>query len=368
MIERPIHVLLIDDDEDEFVVLRDLLSEASSGSFIVDWVEKYDSALQKISERAHDVYLIDYRLGAHTGVELIKEAGRRGIRSPMILLTGFNDANIDREAINVGAADYLKKGELSSYLLERSIRYSIYRLQMRAQSVSQDRMVSIGMLASSLAHEIGTPLGVIRGRAEYLAMQVAADAAVKKNVDIIISQIDRVSTLIRSLLNLARGDNDEELKTTSINRAVNDVLELLAHDLRKNEISVTNQFQSSQELKVFGQPQRLHQVILNFIVNSIHAIQQAKRLGRNNAHFVKLSYRDLGAKWSIVIEDSGCGIPADSIANLFRPFYTTKQDGVGTGLGLATSLWIVQSWSGSIEVTSTEGSGTTFQILIPKSS
>lgn len=368
MTERLIHVLLVDDDEDEFVVIRDLLTEVSSSAYQLDWVGSFDVALERMNQRSHDVFLIDYRLGARSGLELIREAGNRGVRSPMILLTGFDDKNIDREAINLGAADYLRKGELSAYLLERSIRYSIYRTLMQAQAVSQDRMASIGMLASSLAHEIGTPLGVIRGRAEYLAMQVSHDDSIKKNVDIIVSQIDRVSHLIRSLLNLARGDGSEQLATTSINRAIADVLELLAHETRKNAIEVVNEVSSAREMSVFGQPQKLHQVLLNFVVNAIHAIQSAKQSGREGPHSIRVSCRDLGTRWSIVIQDSGCGMSRDTLANLFRPFYTTKGAEVGTGLGLATSQWIIQSWGGSIEVESMEGKGSTFQIQIPKKS
>jgi signal transduction histidine kinase len=367
MSQRPIHVLLIDDDEDEFIVIRDLLSEGSGDAFKLEWVGSFESALKRMAERAHDVYLIDYRMGARTGIDLIREAGLRGLRSPMILLTGFDDKNVDREAISVGAADYLQKSELSAYLLERSIRYSIYRTQMRAQAVSQDRMASIGMLASSLAHEIGTPLGVIRGRAEYLGMQVGEDASIKKNVDIIVSQIDRVSDLIRSLLNLARGDSSEQLTTTSVSRAVTDVIELLGPELRKNDIEIVNGIAPGSKMSVFGQPQKLHQVILNLFVNAIHAIQAAKKGGRTLGHAIRVSARDLGTRWSIEVEDTGSGMSEDTRANLFRPFYTTKESGVGTGLGLATSLWIVQSWSGTIEVESVEGRGSTFRIQIPKS-
>lgn len=362
---RPIHVLLVDDDKDDFIIIRDLLKEAKENEFKLDWVGDFEEALEKIAARTHDVYLIDYRLGSRTGFDLIREAHHRGNRGPMILLTGFNDRDADREAMRLGAADYLEKSEISTYLLERSIRYAIYRTHMREQAVSHDRMASIGMLASSLAHEIGTPLGVIRGRAEYLAMQVGENEAIKKNVDVILSQIDRVSHLIRSLLNVARGDNSEQIGSVSVNRAVTDVLELVAHELRKANIEVINNIGSDHPVQVIGQSQKLHQVLLNIVINSIHAIQTAKAAGRHERHFIRFIARDLGARWSISIEDTGCGIAADNLLNMFRPFFTTKQD-VGTGLGLATSLWIVQSWGGSIDIESREGEGTTVFISIPK--
>ena len=362
---RPIHVLLVDDDKDDFVIIRDLLQEAKENEYKLDWVVDFDAALEKIAARARDVYLIDFRLGSRTGFDLIREAQQRGNRGPMILLTGLNDRDADLEAMKLGAADYLEKSEISSYLLERSIRYAIYRTHMREQAVSHERMASIGLLASSLAHEIGTPLGVIRGRAEYLAIQVGEDEAIKKNVNVILSQIDRVSHLIRSLLNLARGDHTEQVGSVSVNRAISDVLDLVAHELRKSNIEVINEIGADDQVHVIGQSQKLHQVLLNIVINSIHAIKSEKADGREEGHFIRFSARDLGARWSISVEDTGCGISSDHLPNIFRPFYTTKQD-VGTGLGLATSLWIVQSWGGSMDIESREGEGTKVYMSIPK--
>jgi two-component system, NtrC family, sensor histidine kinase HydH len=218
-----------------------------------------------------------------------------------------------------------------------------------------------------LAHEIGTPLGVIRGRAEYLAMQVKDNAAIINNVAIITAQIDRVSGLIRSLLNLARGDSSEKIAKVSVNEAVHDVLELLAHDFKKYEIEVQcNCDKKAPPILIRGQSEKLQQVFLNLIVNAIHAIRKAREDGRVKDHFIKISCNDLGTQYSINIQDSGCGISDNVKNNLFRPFFTTKNPGEGTGLGLSTSLWIVQSWAGKIEAESSEGVGTTFRIFLPK--
>jgi signal transduction histidine kinase len=361
----PIRVLLVDDDDDDIFVIRDLLSEVRTTRFDFESAESPEDAIRKSRERAFDVYLIDYRLGAMTGLDLIKEWISLGDRTPVILLTGYGDHEIDQEAMRIGAADYLVKGELSSHLLERSIRYATYRTQMQAQAISQDRMASIGLLASSLAHEIGTPLGVIRGRAEYLSMQVEGDAEVKKNVDIIVTQIDRVSGLIRSLLNLARGDSTAQTSLIDVNPAVHDVLELMNHELKKNKIRVDNEIENLK-VQLRGTSDKLHQILLNLVVNSVHAIIDAQKQGRLQDHFIRISAQDLGLQWGLSIEDSGCGISKENQTKLFRPFFTTKDIGVGTGLGLATSYWIVQSWGGSISVESQEGKGTIFRITIPK--
>jgi signal transduction histidine kinase len=362
-----IRVLLIDDDEDDIFVIRDYLGEVRTTRFDFSSASSPEEAYQKISQQTFDVYIIDYRLGAVTGLDVLKEFVARGDRTPVILLTGYGDHEVDQEAMRVGAADYLLKGELSAHLLERAIRYATYRAQMQAQAITQDRMASIGLLASSLAHEIGTPLGVIRGRAEYLSMQVENEPEVKKNVDIIVSQIDRVSGLIRSLLNLARGDERAQASVIEVNPAVKDVLDLMNHELEKHGIRVENDLAKiTPTPKIRATSDKLHQILLNLVVNSVHAITDAKKHGKSTDHMLRISAQDLGAQWSISVEDTGCGISKENQAKLFRPFFTTKDIGVGTGLGLATSFWMIQSWGGSMSVESQEGKGTVFRMNIPK--
>ena len=120
-----VRVLMIDDDQDEYVLIFDLLSEACRGEFHLDWVATYDWGLDAIRRNEHDVYLIDYRLGGRTGLELIRDAHESGCGAPLILLTGQGDREVDIEAMNSGASDYLVKGQIDATSLERSIRYAI---------------------------------------------------------------------------------------------------------------------------------------------------------------------------------------------------------------------------------------------------
>ena len=122
-----INVLIIDDDEDDYFITSDYLKNIPGKNFVIDWCYNYKNAVDEIKREKHDVYLVDYRLGIKTGIDLIKEAIQLESESPFILLTGKGDINIDEEAMKLGAFDYLIKGELSSEKLERSIRYSIDR-------------------------------------------------------------------------------------------------------------------------------------------------------------------------------------------------------------------------------------------------
>jgi PAS domain S-box-containing protein len=122
--DRPVRVLLVDDDEDSYLLTRHHLSKISLGRFLLDWAPSYEQGLALIGEARHDVYLLDYRLGARTGIELLKEALALGSKAPMIMLTTENP-EVDAEAMKLGAADFLSKDKLDPALLERSIRYSI---------------------------------------------------------------------------------------------------------------------------------------------------------------------------------------------------------------------------------------------------
>ena len=120
-------ILLVEDDEDDFILARDLLREIFRGRLQLDWLGDWDEALAAIAEARHDVYIVDYRLGARNGVDLVREATLLGSRAPFILLTGQGNRSIDLEAMRVGATDYLVKDEITAPLLDRSIRYAIER-------------------------------------------------------------------------------------------------------------------------------------------------------------------------------------------------------------------------------------------------
>ncbi len=139
----PVKVLLVDDDEDDYVLTRDWFSEMEETRFELQWVSTYDTAIALIAKRQHDVYLFDYRLGARNGLELLRETLTNGCKSPIILLTGQGDHEIDIEAMKAGAADYLDKSQLGAPLLERSIRYAIERNQAEQKIREQAALLDI---------------------------------------------------------------------------------------------------------------------------------------------------------------------------------------------------------------------------------
>jgi diguanylate cyclase (GGDEF)-like protein/PAS domain S-box-containing protein len=125
-LESPsVRVLLVEDDEDDYILTRELLADSRRTRFTLDWVSTYDDATREMRRDAHDIYLVDFRLGTHDGLEILREAKAWGCARPIILLTGQSDTDIDVAAMKAGAADYLVKGQVDAKLLERAIRYSL---------------------------------------------------------------------------------------------------------------------------------------------------------------------------------------------------------------------------------------------------
>jgi CheY-like chemotaxis protein len=121
----PVRVLVVDDDEDQFVLIRGLLGKFPAPGFLIEWAQSYSSGLMVLNQRRHDVALVDYQLGFMDGIELIGEAAQAGVSTPMILVTGRGDRAVDLKAMAAGAIDYLPKADVTGPTLERSIRFAI---------------------------------------------------------------------------------------------------------------------------------------------------------------------------------------------------------------------------------------------------
>ncbi len=143
MNNSPIKVLLVDDDEDDYILTRDWFDEFQVTGSELEWVSSYAKAREAIAQNRHDIYLVDYRLGEGNGLELLSEAIANSCTAPIILLTGKGDREIDIEAMKAGAADYLEKSQMSAPLLERSIRYAIERKQTEQKIREQAALLDV---------------------------------------------------------------------------------------------------------------------------------------------------------------------------------------------------------------------------------
>src|SRR5215210_2797904 len=139
-----VRVLIIDDDEDDFFIASEYLKGIQEYQLKIDWSYKFNDAVEHLQKRAYDIYFVDYRLGAKTGLDFLKEAVRIGAEEPIVLLTGKGNKTVDIEAMQMGATDYLIKTELTTDKLERCIRYALERTAyLKALRANENKYRSI---------------------------------------------------------------------------------------------------------------------------------------------------------------------------------------------------------------------------------
>lgn len=137
-VKRVIRILLVEDDEDDYIITNKLLEDVEDSKFILDWESDVDRALELIRHEEHDLYLVDYRLGPQTGLEVFQAARQVGVNKPFVLLTGLGESFVDQNAIEFGISDYLVKGKFDGQLLSRSIRYAIDRHHSQHQLIDSE--------------------------------------------------------------------------------------------------------------------------------------------------------------------------------------------------------------------------------------
>lgn len=226
------------------------------------------------------------------------------------------------------------------------------RIQEHLQKA--ERLAELGTLASGMAHEIGTPMNVIQGRAEYL-FQRTTDEGSKKGLATIITQVERITKVMNQLLAFARRRTAER-KAVDLGEIVEDSLEMFQERIAHSCITVDKSIEANVP-SVLADRDQLIQVLINLIVNSLHAMPDGGRL--------RLSLAREGRHVCLGVSDTGHGMPEEIRSKVFEPFFTTKDFGKGTGLGLTVVKGIVEEHGGTIAVESVVDKGTTFWIRLP---
>lgn len=473
-----VKILVIDDDEDDFLIISDYIKAIKEQHFVIDWCGTYKEAIIKICEGGYDLYFVDYLLGAKTGLDLIKEAVKNNCEMPLILLTGNGNRIIDMKAMEFGAVDYLVKGELNEDKLERSIRYSLERAiteralrnnerkfrniferskdpvfttkedlfflevndatinlfecsrkeltaktiydflanqhdivyiqqELRSKGFVYDRstdfkaresgikncvltisrevdingniyyqgiiheitalkkaekanlalekMKMAGRLLQTMAHEVRNPLNSIMLSLEGLR-QAPVDEERTIYMDIIARNGNRINELVSELLNSST-PGEMLVKKKPLQVILDESLEAANDRLNLHKIKIEKDYLIDHAW-VMVDSEKLKIALLNIIINAVESMQ--KEQGE-----LKVSLRKKDdSQYAVFIQDNGCGISNDNLTKLFEPYFTTKQNGVG--LGLASTLNILQSHNVSVDVDSVISQGTIFKLFFNK--
>ena len=227
----------------------------------------------------------------------------------------------------------------------------------QAQLVQSEKLSAVGEFVAGVAHELNNPLAAVMGFSELLK-GADVDEKQKRHLDLIFKSSQRCQKIVQSLLSFARRHQPER-KPVSVNKLIEDVLEIVAYQLRSSNVEVVCRLAANLPL-VLADGHQVQQVLLNLLNNARQAIEGHQAGGR-----IILTTERAGACIHISLQDNGPGIAEENIKRIFDPFFTTKEVGKGTGLGLSLCYGLIKEHGGNIHVTSQPGHGATFTIELP---
>ncbi len=308
-------------------------------------------------------------------VALIRLGTKKWITRPISkLMDGINElsmGNLDHQ-IRLRTKDELSKLAVAFNQMavdlrkarERVLREAETRLELERGLRQSEKLAAIGQLASELAHEIGTPLNIIHGRAELIQKRLKDHQEIQHYLKIILSQTERITRIIHQLLGIVRRKKPDR-RALNIRNVLEITLDLLDHEIRKQGVRVVKDMEENLPF-LLGDPDQLQQAFLNLILNAIQSMAGGGTL-RLCASSKKISKDGLEERQEhcveVCVEDTGAGMDKEIIERIFNPFFTTKD--TGTGLGLMITQGIIQSHEGWIEVKSEKGKGSLFKVYFP---
>ncbi len=355
MKKRKIRVLLIEDDEDDYTLIRDMLAEVPHVHYDVQWVSTYDQALKTIETQDHDVCLLDYRLGERDGINLLYEALGKSYCVPIILVTGQGNLEVDMEAMKAGAADFLAKGEINGPLLDRSIRYAIEQrriMENLRESEGQCRVLSSQLLAAqeterrNIASEIHDSIGQTL-------------AAINFGVDSVLAELRRGNsgnaiTKLENMVSMIRNASDE------VRRIQMDLRPSMLDDLG---IAVTINWFCREFQKVYSTIQiekrigiEEDEVPKSLKISLYRIIQEAfNNIAKHSkGDRVIISLENTPSGIALTIEDNGQGFDPEEARKRYRK-----------GMGLSSMRERAELSGGIFSIESGMGKGTTLRMTWP---
>ena len=386
MVQKPgleiptIRVLLVDDDEDDYRLTLSVTREITNAKIQLDWQPDFDTALEAICDGVHDVYLIDYRLGQKTGIDLLHALKEKKCSGPIILLTGQGEPEIDRAAQSAGAADYLEKSRLDAVVFERMIRYAIHQHNHEAElerkvverteeleavnRALRDANVRKDEFLATLAHELRNPLAPIRHALELQKLIGDDPIAHEQARNVMERQLLQLVRLIDDLLDVSRlnrGVLSLNREPFDLRSAISLAVETSMPRILKAGIELQQNI-PDRPLPFLGDHIRIAQVITNILNNS------AKYTNRGGS--ISLSVERNATAYCIRVSDNGVGIPPAQLEHVFDLFTQVDRalnrlDG-GLGIGLALVKWLVEMHGGTV-VAESPGpqQGTTITVQLP---
>ena len=375
------NVLLVDDEPSLRLTMGEFLKRAG---YSVISVADYESAVM-VEAEGIDVAVVDINLPGKSGIELLKKLYGADIYIPVIMITGEPNLSVIPEIVRAGAYDFIAKPIIKDVLLnavmraaekkrltdekrrlEDEIKRHTEELEMRVAErtaelvethkrlVQQERIAALGRAAAQVAHEVKNPLAGLLLYSMHLKSKLGdsskSEAAL---VDKIVDTIKHLTDRVEQILGFARPLNLTR-SSGNLNRIVNDVLELLRPHITANKVDVRLSL-SEQAASGMIDESSMRGALMNLILNSVEAMPEGGTLT------ITSERKDDTLRLEIV--DTGRGISEEEAKNIFEPFYTTKEQGLGLGMPYARK--IIEQHGGSISVDSRIGEGTKIRVTLP---
>lgn len=376
----PLRVLLVGDDPPYSGMLAAELPGTPVELFRANTLA---AARVELDSRAFDAVLLDLGLSDSSSLAPLERLLEAGVTIPIVVLTSNGDDRLSESAMQHGAEDCLAKNDLQGATIIRTLLNARARASFRqtsrdpmlrqseAELREAQKMEAVGRLAGGVAHDFNNVLTAIFGYSDLLIDQFEKDDPRRSDVDEIRRAADRAASLTRQLLAFSRKQvmQPRLLDLNAVITGLRNSLERLIGGGIRLEIDTDPQL-----FTVRADSGQVEQVLVNLAENGRDAMLEGGRLGitTRNEHvtggLVKRPGLAPGNYAVVEVVDSGTGIPAEVRDHIFEPFYTTKELGKGTGLGLATVYGIVKQTGGGIYVESEEGQGTSFVLYLPRAS
>ena len=378
--DRPVRLLLIDDDPDDYLFTKEVVADIRGGGYTLDWQRDYRAGVDAVCKGEHDVYLIDYRIGEKTGLDLWKETREKSCHGPMILLTGQTEYEIDLAALAAGAADFLEKDRLDAKTLERSIRYTLqqHETERALEKKVAERTAELEAANDSLreaarrkdeflatlGHELRNPLAPMRNALEIVKLGGGTPEIVARSLAILDRQVRTMIRLIDDLLDVGRyfsGKFRIDRESIDLVEVVGDTIEAASPLFEKAGVAL-NVTLPPIPIPVSADRMRLAQVFTNILANSSKYTESG---GQCTLTVVRSQ-----SFVAVTVTDTGMGIPPEMLPYVFQLFTqvdrTLNRAQGGLGIGLALVHRLVERHEGTVTVTSDGiGKGTTVEVRLP---
>ncbi|WP_291345946.1 response regulator [Desulfobacula sp.] len=367
--------LLIVDDEEGFrrtiakrLAKRGLKPVQASGG---------EECLGILKQNPMDVVVLDVKMPGISGIDTLRLIKQEFEKIQVILLTGNVAVSDGIEGIKSGAFDYLTKPVEIDHLVnkikqafemtrleEEKQKEFEYRAKLEKKMIDTERLASIGTMSTGIAHEINNPLAIINESAGFMKQVVSSPEmsmfsqkdALLMGIEKIEKSIKRARKITHQLLGHVKKP-ESKFSEVNLKALLYETFGLLKREIKNKQININWEIDKKKNI-VWSDPYQIQQVLMNLLSNAVHALSE------NGS--ITLSTREIYEDIILEIKDTGIGIPKENLGKIFDPFFTTKSFDEGTGLGLFVVHKIISNLNGKIDVSSTVGECTCFQLSLPK--